>query len=194
MRRISSFRDNNKRGLHSAVLAGDEDAWRTLYEESYASLDAFVLWRAGGLRDLADDIIQETWLTGVRRIRDFKPQQAAFVTWLRGIAANLIRNHLRRQRAPLAVSRSSRDEVAHREQAEHIAQALAELPERYEAVLRAKYLDQESVQEIARNCNESPKAVESLLTRARQALREVLEKHGDFGRETAERASTTQPK
>src|SRR5262245_33589154 len=183
-----------ERGLHSAVLAGDENAWRTLYDDSYAALDAFVLWRSGGLRDLADEIVQETWLTAVRRIRDFKPEQAVFVTWLRGIAANLIRNHLRRQRPPLAISRTSRDQDDRREQAEHIAQALTELPERYESVLRAKYIDQESVQEIACAWNESRKAIESLLTRARQALREVLERQGDLKRETAERASTTQPK
>ncbi|MBI3411287.1 MAG: sigma-70 family RNA polymerase sigma factor [Planctomycetes bacterium] len=190
----ASDRAWRERGLHSAVLAGDEDAWRTLYDESFAALDAFVLWRSGGLRDLADEIVQETWLTAVRRIRDFKPEQAAFVAWLRGIAANLIHNHWRRKRPPLAVSRSSREENDRRDQAEHIAHALAELPERYEAVLRAKYLDQESVQVIARAWNESPKAIESLLTRARQALREVFEKQGEKGRETAERASTTQPK
>src|SRR5262249_20076814 len=137
----TSDRAWRERGLQSAVLAGDEAAWRTLYDDSYGALDAFVLLRSGGLRDPADEIVQETWCPAVRRIRDFKPKQAAFVTWLRGIAANLIRNHLRRQRAPLAVSRPSRDEDVRREQAEHIAQALAELPERYEAVLRAKYLD-----------------------------------------------------
>src|SRR5207302_958206 len=60
-----------------------------------------------------------------------------------------------------------------REQAERIARALADLPERYEAVLRAKYLDGRSVAEIAAAWDETPKAVESLLTRAREAFREA---------------------
>jgi RNA polymerase sigma-70 factor, ECF subfamily len=49
---------------------------------------------------------------------------------------------------------------------------LSRLPERYEAALRAKYLDQQSVVEIAEAWNESPKAVESLLTRARESFRQ----------------------
>ena len=41
---------------------------------------------------------------------------------------------------------------------------LSQLPERYEAVLRAKYLDGQSVAAVAEAWNETPKAVESLLT------------------------------
>jgi len=53
---------------------------------------------------------------------------------------------------------------------------VASLPEHYEAVLRAKYLDGQSVAAIAAERDESPKAVESLLTRARQAFRDVYQK------------------
>jgi len=42
--------------------------------------------------------------------------------------------------------------------------------------LRAKYLDGLSMAEIAAIWNESPKAIESLLSRARQAFREFYEK------------------
>jgi RNA polymerase sigma-70 factor (ECF subfamily) len=59
--------------------------------------------------------------------------------------------------------------------AERVAAALAAIPDRYEAVLQAKYLDGQSVEEISLARGESPKAVESLLTRARQAFREAYE-------------------
>src|SRR5438067_814560 len=120
---LSSDRVWRERGLQSAVLAGDEQAWRTWYDESFAALDAYVLWRSGGMRDLADDIVQETWLTAVRRIRSFDPVQAAFVTWLRGIAANLLRNHWRRQRPPLAASHPPTSDTDAHDQAERIAEA-----------------------------------------------------------------------
>ena len=61
---------DDERRLHRAVLAGDERAWRALYDASFAGLDAYVLWRCAGLRDRADDVVQETWLTAVRRIAD----------------------------------------------------------------------------------------------------------------------------
>jgi RNA polymerase sigma-70 factor (ECF subfamily) len=50
---------------------------------------------------------------------------------------------------------------------------LVALPDHYESVLRAKYLDGRSVAEIALQRGESEKAVESLLTRARAAFREA---------------------
>ena len=58
-----------------------------------------------------------------------------------------------------------------RERAERIARALAGLSERHEAVLRAKYLEGRAVANIAADWHESPKAIESLLTRARDAFR-----------------------
>ncbi len=166
-----------ERGLWNAVRAGDEQAWRLWYEAACEPLYAYVLWRCAGLRDVADEIVQETWLTAVRRLGEFDPDRASFVTWLRGIAGNLARNHFRKEKhratEPLG-DLPARDDRERREQAERIAQALAALPAHYEAVLRAKYLDQESVADIAAAQGESIKAIESLLTRARQALREMF--------------------
>jgi RNA polymerase sigma-70 factor (ECF subfamily) len=172
--------------LRTAVLAGDARAWQTWYDESFAALAAYVAWRCAGLSDLRDEITQETWLTAVKRIRSFDPERACFATWLRGIAANLLRNHFRGQQrrdrhkaslnglacpVPSAGAALERTELA-----EKVAHILTELPERYEAVLRAKYLDQMSVAEIASQWNETPKSIESLLSRARQAFRPAFEK------------------
>jgi RNA polymerase sigma-70 factor (ECF subfamily) len=161
------------RSLYRAVLAGNERAWRSLYDATFSALDGYVLWRCGGLRDVADEVVQETWLTAVRRIRDFDPGRGRFLAWLRGIAANVLRGHLRRKTSrPLGDTEPAAPaEAERREQAEQIAHALARLPEHYEAVLRAKYLDGLSVDLIAADRGETPKAIESMLTRARQALR-----------------------
>jgi RNA polymerase sigma-70 factor (ECF subfamily) len=179
-------RARDERGLRRAVLAGDEEAWRQWYDASFAALDAFVAWRCGGLRDLADEVVQETWLVAVRRIRDFDPEAGRFISWLCGIAANVLRARLRqraqvRQRVRSLTGEEDRlgtiteSEFDRREQAERVARALDALPERHERVLRAKYLEQRSVAEIAAESGESPKTVESLLTRARQAFREAYE-------------------
>jgi len=170
-----------ERGLWRAVLAGDDQAWRSWYAASFAPLYAYVLWRCAGLRDVADEIVQVTWLTAVRRIGAFDPERANFGAWLRGIAANLVRNHFRKEKSRPTQPLGNTDlpspretDIERREQAERIAQALAGLPKNYEEVLRAKYLDQESVADIAEARGESVKAVESLLTRARQALRDAF--------------------
>jgi RNA polymerase sigma-70 factor (ECF subfamily) len=78
-------------------------------------------------------------------------------------------------RAPVAVAVvvAADEALQRREEAESVARALAALPGHYESVLRAKYLDGQSVAEIAAERGESAKAVESLLMRARQAFREI---------------------
>ena len=165
-----------ERGLRDAVAGGDAAAWRAWYESEYPPLEGYVLWRCGSSRDLADDVLQETWLTAVRRIRHFDPVAGPFHAWLCGIAANVLRNQLRSRRR-----RTSRQEplppdvgaATDRERAERVAEALAALPERYERVLRMKYLDRLSVAELAAACGETEKAVESLLSRARVAFREA---------------------
>jgi RNA polymerase sigma-70 factor (ECF subfamily) len=172
-----------ERGLRQAVLAGDERAWQSWYEESFGDLAAYVAWRCAGLRDLSEEIVQETWLTAVRRLRSFDPQRGSFISWLRGIAVHLLRNHFRREarrgrmehslNGQLSSAPSAERLLEQRERSERIAGALTSLPERHESVLRAKYFDQQSVAQIAQSWGETPKAIESLLTRAREAFRQA---------------------
>jgi RNA polymerase sigma-70 factor, ECF subfamily len=169
--------------LRRAVLAGDEQAWIAWYEANYAALYRYVRWRCAGLRDWTEEVVQETWLVAVRRVRQFDPQQGPFSAWLRGIAANVLRNRLRRRKADAArvaalpaEPATGQDRVPEdsdrRERAQRVIEVLSSLPEHYEAVLRAKYLDGASVAQIAAQRSETPKAVESLLTRARLAFRD----------------------
>src|SRR5262245_58694242 len=87
-----------ERELRQAVLGGDEAAWRRWYDESCPELFRFALWRCGNLRDHAEEVLQETWLTAVRRLPAFDPAAGSFAGWLRGIAANVLRNRFRAER------------------------------------------------------------------------------------------------
>ena len=175
--------------LRRAVLAGDELAWETWYNETFDDLCRYVRWRCGGRRDWTDEIVQQTWMTAVRRVRRFDPRQGSFLAWLRGIAANLLRNDLRRQRrrpklqqpADGQIDESGDAELQRegRQRRQRVAAALDALSEREETVLREKYLEGQSVAEIAARWGDTPKAVESLLSRARQAFRRVYDEQGD---------------
>ena len=159
------------------MLAGDASAWKCGYEAAFTTLAGYVRWRCAGLNDLYEDVLQETWLTAVRSIRKFDPGAGSFLDWLRGIAANLIRNQLRKKRRRGPHESLDGDGVptanghAELERSEKIALALSGLSDRHEKVLRAKYVESRSVREIAQEWQESEKAVESLLTRAREAFR-----------------------
>lgn len=174
-------RQHREEALRRAVLAGDELAWRTWYDETYDPVRRFVTWRLRGRPDVCDEVLQETWLATVKRIRDFDPRRGAFVDWVRGIAINVLQNHGRKLQSqatqPLLVDVARQPDPATSDAAarsERIVEVLQFLPGRYAAVLREKYLEQRSVAEIAATWNESTKAIESLLTRARQAFRDAF--------------------
>jgi RNA polymerase sigma-70 factor, ECF subfamily len=167
-----------ERGLQAAVLAGDESAWRAWYDETADALYAYIAWRCGGLRDAADEIAQDVWLTAVRRLPTFDPSAGSFLGWLRGIAARVSANRYRRDRRREAIALrrpTSSGADADLDRAERVAAVLAALPDNYETVLRAKYLDALSVAEIAGSLGLSEKAVESLLSRARAAFRDLYQ-------------------
>ncbi len=162
------------------MLRGDEAAWSELYGSTFRSIYAYVYHRTSRQRERTDEIIQETWMVAVRRIRSFDPDRASFEAWVRGIALNVLRNLARqwsRQNATTEQADVSIDAIptglpsARLDLAEQIALAMTELPARYQSVLRARYEQEHSLVEIASQCGVSPKAAESLLGRARAAFR-----------------------
>jgi RNA polymerase sigma-70 factor (ECF subfamily) len=167
-----------ERGLRDAALAGRAEAWRVLFDAAYEPVRVYVRWRLGGRDD--EDLVQECWLIAVRKLKTFEPERGSFGSWVRGIASNVLANHLRngrlRHTQPLTeTGHQTTDDEVQRRQAEQVAITLARLSPRHEQVLRAKYLDGLSMEAIAVECGETTKAIESLLTRARQAFRELYE-------------------
>ncbi len=168
-----------ERGLRAAILAGDGQAWRTLYDVHKDGLYTYVYVRVGRNVHAAEEITQETWLTALRRIRSFDPERGRFHDWLRGIAASLIANEQRRwaRRRRLAEANMPIPDAVvpalANEAAETVALAFTALPPHYQAVLRAKYEEQRAVADIAESLGQTSKAVESLLGRARTVFREA---------------------
>ena len=167
--------------LREAVLAGSASAWQALYESHFDGLYAFVWHRAGRQQDHADEIVQETWLVAVRRIADFDPRQGTFDGWLKGIAANVLKNHRRRWQRDSRTQSLEADQGPSQggtrsEAGELMILALTALPSHYQAVLRAKYEERLTVNEIVDRLGGTAKSIESMLSRAREALRRAYEK------------------
>ena len=162
----------------SSYCSGDERAWRIWYDEAYPALESFVGWRCGA---------GAIWPTTCCRKPGSRP--------CAGCATSI---HIGRRLSPgCAASRSmscatcfgtkklavtllsARWKCPRKKPPIRVSQKLgpAELPEHYEQVLRAKYLDAYSVEEIATLRGETFKSVESLLTRAREAFRTAFADH-----------------
>src|SRR5215212_6643352 len=81
-----------------------EDEVRRIYRDTLDDFYGVVSRRCDGDRDLAEDVVQETWLRAVRAWRaDGVPERP--LAWLTTVAARLLSNHFR---SP-GVDRADRD-------------------------------------------------------------------------------------
>lgn len=163
-------------------------AWQTACQQYLGELYGFVFRLVRGEQAVAQDLVQEIWVEAIERITLFDPARGELRGWLFEIARRRVALHWRHKlthdRALHVVAETNGETVdgillpeAALEQVEQSAvvrAALLVLPIDRRDVLTDKYLDGLSVDQIAGKSGKTPKAVESLLTRARQQLRELL--------------------
>lgn len=176
---------------------GDRDAWSGLYE-----LYAEQVWRNVARLMYGDpasvaDVVQETFMAAARSARSFEPDRGSLWVWLLTIAQRQVALHYRRRKSRLALVRAQQwwtsldghkrewirckerppiEVLESRELATLVGGALAELPAEYQALLIAKYVDGEAVEQIAEKTNRSPIGVRSKLARARKAFRRTFKR------------------
>jgi RNA polymerase sigma-70 factor (ECF subfamily) len=93
--------------LLAAYVAGDAAAFATLYDRHERPVYRFLL---RSLRDaaLADDLLQEVWLSVVRHAPQYEPR-AKFTTWLFTIARNKLIDHWRTADAAFSLDQAAND-------------------------------------------------------------------------------------
>jgi RNA polymerase sigma-70 factor, ECF subfamily len=175
------------------MLAGDEDAFDEFFDAHFAPLYRFALARMGHEKDGAEDVVQATLARAVTKLATFRGEAQLF-TWLCTFCRHEISAYYARaRRAPptttlvedspevraaldsLARSVTGPESLVHREEIARLVHvALDLLPARYGDALEWKYVEGLSVVEIAARLTLSPKAAESLLTRAREAFRDAF--------------------
>jgi RNA polymerase sigma-70 factor (ECF subfamily) len=179
------------RVLVEKLLARDERAFTEFFDTYAPRLFRFAMRRAGD-EDLAEEITQTTLIAAVKKLKTWRGEASLF-TWLCTISRRQLVDHWRKaQRQPELRPLDDDPEVRaaleslavgggpdvadklldSRRLTERVQITLDYLPDRYGDVLEWKYLQGLSVNEIAERLALTPKAVESTLTRARQAFRE----------------------
>ncbi len=175
----------------SALRRLDQQAWAETYDRYVTATYAFIAHLVAGDRVLAEELHQEAWMTAMSAIDQFAPEQGEFRAWLFGIARRRVAMHFRRShvRATSQILEETDGELSDDDQllpadimesverADAVRAALTELDEPARDVLVNKYVDSLSVAEIADRIGKSPKAVESMLTRARNRLRTLLQSY-----------------
>lgn len=175
------------------AAAGDRDALAQLYADHVDALYAFAYYRTGRDAGLAEDIVHDTLLDGLRHAAAFDPARGGLRAFLLMRARNVARAHLRdhrrsgelaaaweRQRATLAqifqaLDGPGDDELfARGETRELVHLAIAGLAGNHREALTRKYVHGDSLHELAARLGLSEDAVKSLLARARRAFRDAF--------------------
>ena len=176
------------------VLRGDEAAFEEFFGDTFPGLFRFAVARLGD-EHLAEEVAQQTLCVAMGKLATYRGEAALF-SWLCTFCRHEMSRALR-SRGLAPESRGLADdlpqvrgaleslfEVSHhegpdenldrRELAQWVRRLLDELPRRYGHALRWKYLDELSVRQIAERLGTTPKAAESVLSRARVAFRDAL--------------------
>lgn len=164
-------------------LARREPAcWAAMYDQHVRTTFGVIFHLVGRDQTVAEDVNQEVWLLAIEQVDRFDPARGEFRDWIVGIARH---RALRRRREHARSFENSRDVVSlavsaqetleGAERADAVRAALLTLHDDRRQVLLDKYAEGFSVAEIAQRTGKTAKAVESLLSRAREQMRSLLQ-------------------
>jgi RNA polymerase sigma-70 factor (ECF subfamily) len=179
------MQDASDEELMQRIARGEQPAFRLLARRVTPPALALARRLTGNAAD-AEEVVQEALLRVWTNAPRWRPE-ALLRTWLYRIVVNLCLN--RKRRAPFA-SLAEADEPAdptpdaaeqmeNDERDRHIADAIGKLPERQRAAIVLTYQEGLSNAETADVLGTTRSAVETLLARAKQSLRQRLGPVGD---------------
>lgn len=168
----------------AAARRGNADAWTALFRRYQLPLYAFVMELVHH-NETALDVVQETFVQATRHITSLR-EDARFGSWLFSIAHQKCQQHWRKPRCAespveecendLGFDNDSPEELLiQREQEEEFFRVLNQLPEHHRAVLLLHFLEDFSLEEIARITETNVGTVKSRLHYAKKQMRKLLE-------------------
>ncbi len=180
--------DDEERDWIARCRAGDRSAFRPLVSR-YARMVHGVIGRLAPRADV-DDLAQQTFLAAFEHLDQFR-EGARFSTWLCQIAVNKTRDERRaaRRRPELREEdhydtrsvEGPEDEALGRERGQGLASALAQLGAGDRELLVLKYVMEESFDTVAEMLGTSFGAAKVRALRARERLRQILNKSKAYG-------------
>jgi RNA polymerase sigma factor (sigma-70 family) len=166
-------------GHHGAVRG---DRFEQLFEEHAGPLLGFLVYRTGD-RQLAEDIVGETFERVLRARRPFDPRRASEKTWLYTIALNCLRDHTRRDaaearaldRAVPVTAGETASPLEELEERDVLKRALATLSDEEREAVALRYGGDLTLPEVAKLTGERLTTVEGRVYRALRKLRDTLD-------------------
>ena len=170
--------------LLDRLAAGDEVAFRLLVERHIDRAYAIALRIVGNAAD-AEDVVQDTMLKVWTHRGRWQHGRAKFSTWLYRVVSNRCIDLHRKPRTEnvdavpeVADTKPDASSIIERNEISSLLEvAMQRLPEQQRVAVILSYHENMSNGEIAEVMDTTVAAVESLLKRGRQQLREMLRRH-----------------
>lgn len=172
--------------LVAAVASGDMTAAAELIGRHSDRIFA-IGYRMLGDELLAEDLTQEVFFKVWKHAGKWEPGRALFSTWLHRVTVNLCYDHLRKRREvklddlPDALQDrpdpgpGALEVLAEKAMSTRVTAAILSLPERQRAAITLCHIEGFTNIETAEILETTVEAVESLLTRGRKKLKELLQ-------------------
>ncbi len=167
--------------LVKAIAKGNEAAFREILFRYQSGIYTFS-FRLAGTKDVAEDIVQETFLR-LFRASENMTTDSNVRAYLYRISRNLCIDYLRKKKPVLledivqVCSDPTPFELLKRkEEKQQIRELINLLPERQKSAIVLRHTEELTYQEIADVMSCSVSSVESLLVRGRKELRNALKK------------------
>ena len=172
--------------LMRRTAAGDREAFATLYRTHHATVYRFARLMTGST-GIAEDIVQEVFLSLMRDASRYDPARASLTTYLYGSARHHTRRRLLRDRflvrlddqADLclaAASPTAADDLMRQRDVQHLRRAIVRLPARYREVIVLCDLQDVSYADAAQALGCAVGTIRSRLHRARHLLADKLQR------------------
>lgn len=165
-------------------IGGNDDAFRQLVEKYQGPLLNY-LYRFTGKYEVAEEIVQDTFLVVFQKIDSFK-KNSSFRAWLYAIATNHASNYLRKH-APICNNEvlnittnfqfDPSEKTIEKERALAVQQALKTLPEKQRAIFILRFYQQFTYEEIADILKCPVGTVKSRICYTLQKLKGILSSH-----------------
>ena len=184
----SNFQDDAE--VIASALGGDIDAFETLVRLHQGVIRGYLAARLA-VSDDAEDLAQEVFVTAYRRRATFSGDRP-IGSWFRGIARNLLRNHIRKFRAkPIGGSEELQAliDAGMGEQIDDgllvaLRECLSELDGPVRDLVEDRYLDGATVLELEKKTGRGYSALTMQLHRIRASLAKCIEGKTGFAPNT----------
>jgi len=161
------------------AAAGDRGAFAAIYERHRTVVYRFARLMSGS-DATAEDVTQEVFVTLIHTLPTYEPRRAGLLTYLYGVARNVTRNRLRRDRRFVALDTAAaassppaddpHDAAARAQERTLLRRAILSLPSRYREAIILSDVHGLAYAEAARILHVPVGTVRSRLSRGRQML------------------------